>query len=118
MSKHLSTIVMNKEKYDSYFDKKVEDYVILKIKFYLICILSLGLAYPWALCMEYKAKYHHTIICGKRLKFIGDPRELIFHWVWWWFLSVITVGLFIVVARVRMDRWITANTVFEETVIK
>ncbi|WP_053983056.1 YjgN family protein [Niameybacter massiliensis] len=110
-----STIIENKKKYDSYFDKKVKDYIFLNIKFYAICILTLGLAYPWALCMKYKAQYHHTVICGKRLKFIGDPRELICHWLWWWFLSVITLGIFVIVVDIRMEQWITANTIFEDT---
>ena len=113
-----SSIIENKEKYDSYFDKKVKDYIILKIKCIAICVLSLGIAYPWALCMEYKAKSHHTVICGKRLKFIGDPKELIFHWLLWWFLSIITFGFFIIVTHVRMDQWITANTIFEDVEIK
>lgn len=109
-----SSIAYNKEKYNSYFDKNLKDYIILKIKFLLICVGTLGLAYPWALCMEYKAKSHHTVICGKRLKFIGDPKELIYHWIFWWFLTIITFGLYIMVAHIRMDQWITANTIFEE----
>ncbi|MGL4735891.1 MAG: hypothetical protein ACRCW2_00415 [Cellulosilyticaceae bacterium] len=110
-----SSIITNKKKYDSYFDKTVKDYVILNIKFLLICIGTLGIAYPWALCMKYKATQHHTVICGKRLKFIGNPQELIGHWLWWWFLSIITFGIFGFVAHIRMEQWITANTVFEDT---
>ncbi|GAA0070970.1 membrane protein [Clostridium sardiniense] len=113
-----SSIIENKIKYDSYFDKQVKDYIILKIKFVLICVLTLGIGYPWALCMEYKVKSHHTVICGRRLKFIGKPSELIFHWLFWWLLSIITFGLFLIVTHVRMDQWITANTIFEDVEIK
>ena len=60
-----STIILNKEKYNSYFDKTFKDYIILKLKVYGLCLITLGFAYPWALCMSYKAKYHHTVICGK-----------------------------------------------------
>ena len=86
-----TTIIKNKEAYGSYFDKTIKDFIKTQIKFYLMCFGTLGFAYPWALCMKYKATYHHTVICNKRLKFIGNPNELIFAWTWWWFLSVITV---------------------------
>ena len=62
--------------------------------------------------------YKHTIICGKRLKFIGNANELIFYWIWWWLLSVITFGIFAIVAQIRMKQWIISNVVFEEIVIK
>ena len=108
-----STIEANKKKYNSYFDESVKAYFILQLKFMAICIFSLGLAYPWALCMKYRAKYHHTVVCGERMKFIGSPKDLAQYWVFWWFLSIITLGLFSLVLHVRMQKWLTANLIFE-----
>lgn len=120
MKKHItnkieqSTIEINKKKYNSYFDESVKAYMIVKLKFYMMCIFSLGLAYPWALCMKYKAKYHHTVVCGKRLKFIGNPLDLAHHWFWWWLLCIITIGIYALFLHVRMEKWTIANVIFEE----
>ena len=109
-----SSIIINKEKYQSYFDKKVSEYILLHIKMLLLGILTLGLAYPWIICIKQKATCKHTVICGKRLKFIGDPKELIDHWILWWILIVITFGLYSLVVKIRFERWITANSLFDE----
>ncbi len=109
-----STIATNKKKYNSFFDESVKAYLILQIKFLAMCILSLGLAYPWALCMKLRAKYHHTVVCGKRLRFIGNPMDLAHHWLWWWFLCVITLGIYSLFLHVRMEKWTIANVIFEE----
>ena len=120
MKKHItekieqSTIEVNKKKYNSFFDESVKAYLILQLKFLFICICSLGLAYPWALCMKYRAKYHHTVVCGKRLKFIGKPIDLAHHWIWWWLLCVITLGIYSLFLHVRMEKWTIANVIFEE----
>ncbi len=109
-----ATIVSNRKKYNSYFDESVKAYLLLQIKYTLMCVFSLGLAYPWALCMKYRATYHHTVVCGKRLKFIGCPKDLAQHWVWWWLLCVITLGLFSIALHVRMKKWTIANVIFED----
>ena len=110
-----STIIENKQMYNSYFDEEWKDYVLLQIKFLLICIFTLGFGYPWALCLKYKGQYHHSIVCGQRLKFIGKPRELLACWVWWWLVSVLTLGIFAIFAGMKMEQWVTANTVFDHT---
>lgn len=111
-----SSIIINKEKYDSYFDKRVKDAICMHIKMILLGVVTLGLAYPWIICIKQTARCKHTVICGKRLKFIGDPKELIGHWLLWWVLIVITFGLYGLVVKVRFEQWITANTVFEDVI--
>lgn len=110
-----SSIILNKQLYDSYCDETVKASLKIKIKAAAITVFSLGFAYPWAMCEKYKAKYHHTVVCGKRMKFIGDPKELISHWLFWWLLTVITIGFYSFVVHIRMDQWVTANTIFEDT---
>ena len=116
-SKMQTSIILNKTYYDSYFDKKVKDAVILHVKMILFGIVTLGFAYPWIICIKQRATCKHTVICGRRLKFIGDPKELIAHWILWWFLSVITLGIYTLAVKVRFEQWIAANTVFEDTVV-
>ena len=89
-----STIERNKKLYNSFFDESVKAYLILQIKFMLICICSLGFAYPWALCMKYRAKYHHTVICGNRLKIIVRSHALAPHSIWLWCVTSFPRGLY------------------------
>ncbi len=110
-----STIKENKELYQSYFDASLTDYIMTLVKFYGICILSFGLAYPYALCMKHEHTCHHTVIKGQRQKFIGQPGDLIVNWLWWWFLSVITFGIYGFIAHLRMERWVIANTIHAES---
>ena len=115
--KKITSVIQNKVKYNSYFDKNLKDYFILKVKVILIIVCTLGIGAPWAIALEKTAECHHTVICGKRLKFIGNPRELMWHWLLWGFLSIITLGLYAIVAKIRMEQWEIANTVFEDTTI-
>ena len=68
--------------------------------------------------MQYESKCKHTVICGKRLKFIGNPKELIGHWLLWWVLIVITFGLYGLVVKIRFQQWISASVIFEEIALE
>lgn len=113
-----SSIIKNKEKYDSYYDNTTKNYIIQHLKWIFLEVITLGLAYPWVLCMKYEEKCEYTVICGKRLKFIGNPKELIKHWFFWWILIIITLGFYSLVVSVRFEQWTAANTIFEDVEIK
>ena len=113
-----SSIRENKIKYGSYYDNTFKSALMHRIKIIFLGIITLGLAYPWILCMKQEARCKHTIICGKRLKFIGDPKELIGHWLVWWLVIIITFGLYGLVVKIKFQQWVAANTVFEDTELK
>ncbi|ABG85518.1 hypothetical protein [Clostridium perfringens] len=113
-----SSIILNKEKYNSYFDNTFKNSIVHHIKCLLLGVFTLGLAYPWIICMKYESTCKHTVICGKRLKFIGDPKELIGHWIFWWILIVITFGLYGFVVKTKFQQWTNANTIFDDVQIK
>ncbi|MGL5822232.1 MAG: hypothetical protein ACRCYE_11555 [Sarcina sp.] len=112
------TIIKNKRLYNSYFDKTVDQYLWLQIKMKILKFITVGFAYPWILCIEQKAKCKNMVICGKRLRFIGKPKDLIGHWIIWWVLSLLTLGIYGVVVKVRFQQWVTANTIFTDVEIK
>lgn len=58
------------------------------------------------------------MICGQRLKFIGDPKELIGHWIVWWLVIVIIFGIYGLVVKIKFQQWVAANTVFENIELK
>lgn len=108
------SVNVHKEKYGSYYDKTLWEHILISVKYYLLMTFTLGLAYPWALVMKYKSLYHHHIICGKRLRFIGQPAELLPLWLWWWVLTVGTLGFYSFVVKLHMQQWIGANIIFED----
>ncbi|MGL5346773.1 MAG: hypothetical protein ACRDA3_05450 [Peptostreptococcaceae bacterium] len=112
-----STIIVNKKKYNSYFDNTVKNTILHHIKGILLGVITLGFAYPWILCINQEARCKHTVVCGKRLKFIGDPKELIRHWILWWLLIILTLGLYGLAVKVRFSQWVAANTIFDDTEI-
>ena len=99
-----STIIDNKMKYGSYYDQHFKSALIHQIKLVLLGVVTLGFAYP--------------VICGQRLKFIGDPKELIGHWIVWWLVIVITFGIYGLVVKIKFQQWVAANTVFENIELK
>lgn len=42
----------------------------------IITVLTLGIAFPWAIVMLYEWEIEHTSIEGKRLKFDGTAMQL------------------------------------------
>lgn len=46
----------------------------------------------------------HTYIEGRQLKFTGDPFELFAKYIIWWFLTIITFGIYSVVIPVRLKQ--------------
>ena len=62
--------------------------------------------------MYHKWRTEHTIINGKRLKFISGGLSLTGLWIKWWFLSIITFGIYIFWVIPSLNKWIVEHTVF------
>lgn len=80
----------------------------------LICILSLGIAYPWAKCMVLRWETAHTVINGRRLRFTGTGKDLIWKYLLWGFLTIITLGVFGIWFGLNLKRWQVRHTVYED----
>jgi uncharacterized membrane protein YjgN (DUF898 family) len=103
---------------ESYFDGGLLSYFGWKILGFFITLFTLGICYPWALCMSYGWEVNHTIVNGKRLKFHGKAVSLFGHWMLWLFLSIITLGIYILWLNIALKKWIVKNTTFEENTIE
>jgi uncharacterized membrane protein YjgN (DUF898 family) len=107
------SVVNNKSQ--SYFDGGLFSFLGWKILGFLITLFTLGICYPWALCMVYGWEMNHTVIEGKRLKFHGKAVSLFGHWLLWVFLTIITLGIYFFWLNIALKKWIVQNTTFEET---
>jgi uncharacterized membrane protein YjgN (DUF898 family) len=80
---------------------------------FLTCI-TLGIAYPWALCMKERWRCHHTFVQGRRLKFLGGGAGLLGQWIKWFFLMLITAGIYSFWVVPALNRWVTEHTDFAD----
>jgi len=78
----------------------------------LITVATLGIAYPWSVCLIYGWEIKHTIIEGKRLRFTGTAMGLFGNWIKWLFLTVITFGIYGFWVNIAIKKWKVAHTEF------
>lgn len=101
------------EKNGSYFDGGLLQLIGWHLLGFLLVIITLGLGAPWANCMIYKWEASHTVINGKRLKFIGSGGQLFVHWIKWFLLTIITLGIYSFWLVIKLKQWRVKNTAFE-----
>lgn len=96
------------------FDGGAADWLGTAIAAALITFFTLGIGYPFAICVIQSWKTKHTLIDGRRLSFSGTGFSLIGVWIKWWFFLVITLGIYSFWIVPNLQRWITENTHFED----
>lgn len=78
----------------------------------LVTVCTLGICYPWAVCMVYRWETGHTVIEGRRLEFTGTALGLFGLWVKWWLLCLITLGLYGFLMCISIRKWKANHTRF------
>ena len=97
---------------DSYFDGRLLQLLGWKILGSLITIVTLGICYPWAVCMVYNWEIKHTVVDGKRMEFDGKAIQLFGNWIKWFFLTIITIGIYGFWLDIKVKKWKTKHTHF------
>jgi len=95
------------------FDGGAATYIGTAIGAVLLTVFTLGIAFPWALCMKQRWITKHTLIDGRRLKFIAHGGGLIGLWLKWFFLLIITFGIYSLWLGPNLQRWIVEHTDYE-----
>lgn len=98
----------------SYFDGNTWQFIGYTILSALVTTLTLGIAYPWMLCMMQRWEVKHTVIHGRRLKFNGHGHQLIGKYLLWVFLTVITFGIYGIWLGLGMKKWVVKHTVYAD----
>ena len=79
-----------------------------------ITAITLGICYPWAICMIYRWEAKHTVINGRRLKFTGTAIQLLGNWIKWILLTIITLGIYGFWLNIKLIKWKTKHTEFAD----
>jgi len=98
----------------SYFDGGLLSLIGWKILGFIVTIFTLGICYPWALCMVYGWRINHTVIEGRRLKFTGSAVGLFGNWIKWLLLCIITLGIYSFWLGIALEKWKVKNTTFAD----
>lgn len=99
---------------DSYFDGNTLQLIGYRIAAFLLCLITLGLAFPWVACMLKSWEVKHTVICGRRLKFDGRGSQLFGNWLLWSLLTFITFGIYSLWLGVNMKKWMVKHTFYAD----
>ena len=96
------------------FDGGAATYLGTSILAFLITVLTLGIAYPYALVLKQRWKAKHTYVKGYRLKFTGTGLGLFGNWIKWLFLCIVTLGIYSFWVAPRVTGWVVEHTDFDE----
>ena len=113
-AKNIGDIIMGVQNGKSYFDGGLLQLIGWQIRGALITGLTLGICYPWAVCMIYRWEAKHTVINGRRLKFTGTAMQLFGNWIKWLLLTVITLGIYSFWLNINLMKWKTKHTEFAD----
>jgi len=78
----------------------------------LVTILTLGLCFPWAICMMLRFYFNNSTIEGRKLKFNGKGIGLFGTWIKCILLSIITLGIYGFWVPITIAKWVVKNTSF------
>lgn len=76
----------------------------------LICVFTLGIGAPWAICMKERWIARHTIIDGRRLAFDGTGGQLIGNYIVWFLLTLVTFGIYGFWLSINVKKWVVKHT--------
>lgn len=97
---------------ESFFDGGLLQLIGWKILGFFVTIFTLGICYPWALCMVYSWEIKHTVVEGRRLYFDGTAIQLFGNWIKWLLLCIITLGIYAFWLSISIKRWKVKHTHF------
>ena len=97
---------------ESYFDGGLLQLIGWKLIGSLITFFTLGICYPWALCLVYSWEAKHTVINGRRLQFNGTAIGLFGNWIKWLLLTFVTCGIYSFWLAVALKKWKIKHTGF------
>ena len=75
-----------------------------------LCVITLGIYTPWAICARYRWKTKNTFLGQEQLVFKGTGKELFGLYVVTFLLSIFTIGIYLFFGMCKIQRWLCQNT--------
>lgn len=97
---------------NSYSDGGLLQLIGWKLLGILITVCTIGICYPWAVCMVYGWETKHTVVNGHRLAFDGNAVQLFGNWIKWFLLTIITCGIYGFWLGIALRKWKAKHTYF------
>ena len=98
----------------SYFDGNTWQRIGYGLLSFLVCALTLGIAYPWMLCLLQRWETKHTVIHGRRLRFTGRGHQLIGRYLLWLLFTILTLGIYSIWLGLGVKKWVVKHTVYAD----
>jgi uncharacterized membrane protein YjgN (DUF898 family) len=92
------------------FDGGATTYFGTALLAFLITVCTLGICYPFGLVLRERWRAKHSYIEGRQLVFNGSAWGLFGLWWKWFFLMIITLGIYGFWVGPRISRWKWENT--------
>ena len=102
------------------FDKETGNIVLSNVLFLIVALLAfiffmiIGIA--WSYCIALRWTLRHTVIGGYRLRFDGNSFQLFGNCLKWFFLCIITLGIYSFWAPIKYKEWEVRHTKIAELV--
>ena len=94
---------------DSYFNGHTIQLIGLNILSTILIIFSLGILYPFTVCIRLRWINKHSVINKKQLAFEGTGLSLIWKYIVWTFFTIITLGIFSLWIPILELKWQSKN---------
>ena len=73
-------------------------------------VFTLGIAFPWLVCLKQRYICAHTYINGRKQYFDGSGIQLIGKFVCWLLLTIVTFGIYAFWLELKVRKWIANHT--------
>lgn len=95
---------------ESFFDGHTLPLIGINILSNILTICSLGILYPFTVCLKLRWINKHIVINRKKLVFDGKAISLWGKYILWTFLTLITFGIFGLWIDIKTIKWQTKHT--------
>lgn len=94
---------------ESFFEEKGIKLFWLNVLLNFLNIISVGLLIPFTICIRLRYINRYTIINNRKLIFTGAGINLLGRYILWFFLTIITFGIYGFWVPINMLKWQTEN---------
>lgn len=94
------------------FNASAGNYLGTVIVASLVTFFTLGICYPFALVMIERWKADNATVDGRRVQFVGTGVGLFGLWIKWFFLTLITIGIYSFWVAPQLQKWKWENIRF------